>query len=221
MAHSRLTFGYYLEYAKCMVWSANFAYAVGLITTDGYLSSDGRHIEFTSKDLLQVQAFVDILKLSNQITTKNSTYNPKGVYYRVQFGNVKLYRFLQGIGLSSNKSKALGELKIPRRYFADFLRGHLEGDGNISIAAHPESAHPQLRLRFSSASIKHLIWLKDQISQYFRIERGFILSPPVRAHYLVYAKEDSITLLKLVYYAGVKYYLERKYLTLQKLQGEW
>jgi len=32
-----------------MIWSADFAYAVGLLTTDGSLSIDGRHINLTSK----------------------------------------------------------------------------------------------------------------------------------------------------------------------------
>lgn len=36
-------------------WNENFAYAIGLIVTDGSLSIDGRHINFTSKDLEQIQ----------------------------------------------------------------------------------------------------------------------------------------------------------------------
>ena len=32
-------------------WSPEFAYAIGLIVTDGSLSKDGRHINFSSKDL--------------------------------------------------------------------------------------------------------------------------------------------------------------------------
>lgn len=31
-------------------WSPKFAYCIGLITSDGNLSKDGRHISFTSKD---------------------------------------------------------------------------------------------------------------------------------------------------------------------------
>ena len=33
-----------------MQWNHDFAYAIGLITTDGNLSPDGRHINLTSKD---------------------------------------------------------------------------------------------------------------------------------------------------------------------------
>jgi hypothetical protein len=47
----------------------------------------------------------------------------------VQFGNVAFYRFLLSAGLFPNKTKTMGVLKIPDIYFADFLRGHLDGNG--------------------------------------------------------------------------------------------
>ena len=44
-------------------WSANFAYAIGLLTTDGNLSKDKRHISLTSKDLEQIENFQKALKV--------------------------------------------------------------------------------------------------------------------------------------------------------------
>ena len=38
-------------------WSAELAYAVGLIATDGCLSKDKRHIDFTSKDKELIKTF--------------------------------------------------------------------------------------------------------------------------------------------------------------------
>ena len=112
-----------------MKWTTDLAYVIGLITTDGSLSIDGRHINLTSKDIEQIQTFARLLNLNNKIGTKHSSYNPKGIYYQIQFGDVKLYRFLLSIGLSPNKTKTLGGLKIPNKFFPDFLRGHLDGDG--------------------------------------------------------------------------------------------
>ena len=93
-----------------MRWSSNLAYVIGLIVTDGNLSKDGRHIELTSKDRDQIETFSRILNLENKIGHKKSGYNPSGVYYRIQFGNVKLYRFLIKIGLTPNKTKTIGIL---------------------------------------------------------------------------------------------------------------
>src|SRR3972149_12282508 len=93
-------------------WSPKVAYAIGLITTDGCLSKDGRHIDFTSKDLEQVQNFSKALGLTNKIGLKSSGFSNKK-YYRIQFGNVKFYRFLLKIGLTPSKSRSIGNLKIP------------------------------------------------------------------------------------------------------------
>ena len=53
-------------------WNKKFAYAIGLIATDGSLSNDMRHIDFTSKDLELVDLFKRCLKLQNKIGRKIS-----------------------------------------------------------------------------------------------------------------------------------------------------
>ena len=51
-------------------WSANFAYAIGLLVTDGNLSSDGRHIIFVSKDMEQINNFLKCLKRANAFRSR-------------------------------------------------------------------------------------------------------------------------------------------------------
>ena len=54
-------------------WTPEFAYAIGLLTTDGNLSKDGRHITFTSKDIQLVKTFKKYLNLTDvKIGTKTS-----------------------------------------------------------------------------------------------------------------------------------------------------
>ena len=55
-------------------WSPNFAYAIGLLATDGCLYNDGRHISFVSKDLELVEMFKKILGLEVKISAKFSTF---------------------------------------------------------------------------------------------------------------------------------------------------
>lgn len=202
-------------------WSSALAYAVGLITTDGCLSKDGRHIDLTSKDLEQINNFKEALKLNNKIGIKYRGPNHAKTYSRIQFGDVKFYRWLISIGLIPNKSRCLGPLKIPSKYFADFLRGCIDGDGNISIVRHPESQHPQLRLRLSSSSLKFLEWVKVCLNQHWNISRGFISKVYKNTYYLTYSKTDSIKILELIYYDGVKYYLKRKHDYYFNIMGEW
>lgn len=191
-----------------MVWSADFAYAVGLITTDGSLSIDGRHINLTSKDIDQIKTFARILGLKNKIGLKSSTYNPEGIYYQIQFGNVKLYRFLLSIGLTSNKTKTLGSLKIPDKYFADFLRGHFDGDGSTySYWDKRWKSSFMLYTEFISASKDHLAWIEETIKRLYGISGKISVCKIFR---LRYAKKSSYEIIKVMYYKADVSCLKRK-----------
>lgn len=192
-------------------WSPAFAYAVGLITTDGNLSPDGRHINFTSKDKALAESFRDCLGLNNKIGKKSRGGSEEKKYFVVQFGDKNFYEFLLGIGLMPAKSKIIKSVEIPRTFFADFLRGCIDGDGNIEYHKHPESKHLQLRTRIYSASPDFLHWLKSKVSELLGIETGWIKSErnsSVSA--LNYAKADSLKLLQFVYYKNTCC-LQRKY----------
>lgn len=52
-------------------WSAELAYVIGFLATDGNLSPDGRHINFTTKDYELVFLVKKFLKLSNKIAKKS------------------------------------------------------------------------------------------------------------------------------------------------------
>jgi hypothetical protein len=192
-------------------WCPDFAYAIGLIVTDGCLSGDGRHIELSSKDEEIIENFRKCLGIDNKIGRKAREKSADKRYYRIQFGDINFYNFLLSIGLEPAKSRTIGRLRIPAEYFRDFLRGCLDGDGNINIQRHPESMHPQLRVRITSASKKFLIWLKVEIANNTDIKGGWI-RPVIRAHELSYGKSDSVILLSYIYYDVQVRCLKRKYL---------
>ncbi|MBU0546343.1 hypothetical protein KKA13_03760 [Patescibacteria group bacterium] len=64
-------------------WSPNFAYSIGLIATDGNLSSDGRHIVFVSKDREQVDNFQEGLQVNLHVGIKANGINRKDKKYYV------------------------------------------------------------------------------------------------------------------------------------------
>jgi len=199
-----------LSKVKCE-WSPHFAYIIGLIATDGNLSSDGRHIHFTSKDFELAKLFKEILGLNNKIGKKSRGREMEKKYFVVQFGDKNFYQFLLNLGLMPNKSKILESLKIPGKYHIDFLRGCLDGDGNINIFYHPESKHPQLRVRISSASKAFLNWLKVANSKILKLKGGWI--EKVRSVFILgYGINDSLKLLNLIYKDKNSPRLNRKYL---------
>lgn len=190
-------------------WTRNLAYAIGLFTADGCLYSDRRHLEFNSKDKEQVENFMKCLNLNNHITKKARSKEKIKKYYRVQFGDVEFYKFLESIGLTPRKSKLLQKLKIPKRFFPDFLRGLFDGDGCFRVFTHPESRYPQIRVSFTSASLGFIRWLRRGIKRELCIN-GFI-EKAQRADNLIYAISDSLKLLNYMYYSPNIIHLSRKF----------
>lgn len=189
--------------ATSIIWSPELAYAVGLITTDGCLSGDGRHIDFTSKDKSLVHTFKKCLNLKNRIGRKVSGYTGRKDYYRVQFGDVNFYNWLLDIGLSPHKSKILKELKIPNLYFFDFLRGCFDGDGSIHAFWDPRwQSSYMYYIQFASASYAYLEWMQKRIH---KLSGAFgRIQPVTRSYQLTFAKRGTrVISARMFYHAGI------------------
>ena len=193
-----------------MIWNTGLAYAIGLISTDGSLSKDGRHIILTSKDIEQIETFKKLLNLKNKIGTKNSSFNKDKLYYQIQFGNKKFYKFLLKIGLFPNKTKTLGSLKITKKFFPDYLRGVLDGDGyTYSYWDKRWKKSFMLYTGVVSASKKYLKWINSQTIKLYGIE-GKLTFQNNSIFRLLFAKKASINLLSKLYYKNGLPCLKRK-----------
>jgi hypothetical protein len=204
-------------------WTPELAYVVGLLTTDGNLSKDGRHIAIKSSDLQLLRTIKKCLNLSNKITrTKNDGWAKKS-YYRLQFSKVQFYRWLLKIGLFPSKTYTIGALCIPDKYFPDFLRGHLDGDGSVwtykdywNTFKNPKYVYIRLWTRFRSASKPHILWLRKRIIQLLGIRGHIWEQKPKRSDQttsvweLKFAKKDSLKLLRWIYYRPNLPCLKRK-----------
>ena len=196
-------------------WSPKFAYAIGLLVTDGNLSPDKRHIIFTSKDKELAINFQKGLKATGKIGKKSSGFNKEKKYYVVQFSDINFYKFLLKIGLMPKKSKVIADLKIPKRYFFDFLRGHFDGDGTFySYWDKRWKSSFMFYTVFMTASEKHIKWLQDCIFKYLKI-KGYItknkkLTQKNYIFSLRYAKKDSLKLISKLYYNTNVICLSRK-----------
>ncbi|MDZ4229273.1 MAG: hypothetical protein U1C50_03385 [Patescibacteria group bacterium] len=193
-----------------MIWTNKFAYAVGLMTTDGNLSSDNRHMTFVSKDLDQINNLISIFNIRSKIGQKIGGYSSVKRYYYIQFGNVKLYRSLIRLGLHPNKTKTLRELSIPDKYFGHFLRGHFDGDGySYSYWDKRWRSSFMLYVGFLSASMTHINWLYETILRLYRI-KGVISSSKKQVYYLKFSKTSSLFLLEKMYFGKKIICLKRK-----------
>jgi len=198
-------------------WSPEIAYAVGLIATDGCLSIDGRHLDFTSKDIQLLKTFKKCLGLRNKIGYKTSGFSGKK-YPRIQFGDSVFYKWLLGLGITPHKSKTIGRLKIPNKYFFDFLRGSFDGDGSCfgywDLRWHSSF---MFYLVFNSASKPHIDWIREKLEKLVRV-KGHIAQDGNRNEWqLKYAKNESKLIIPKIYYEESLPCLKRKYKKIKSL----
>ena len=183
-------------------WTTGLAYAVGLIATDGCLSSDRKTVVQVSKDLEILEAFRSGLGSRAPIR-----HNSRAL--RVQVVDVGLYDWLESVGLTPRKSLTLGPLQVPDHLFFDFVRGLLDGDGSIKTQVvvpnprtYPQHTYQQLRVQFHSASERHLSWLRSEIRRLAELN-GWMGVRKKRRHRplyeLRYSKHESMRLLRQLY----------------------
>ena len=146
---------------------ANLWYLVGLITSDGNLSPDGRHIDITSSNYDFLQGIKDSIGIKNKIGIKHTGKNQQA--FRIQIGNRNFYDFLLSIGLAPNESLTVGAINVPKQFFVDFLRGLIDGDGSVRRWTHPTNFREQWSLRIYSGSKKFLEWLDKEIKEYLKV----------------------------------------------------
>src|SRR5688572_24439563 len=142
-------------------WTADMAYILGLMATDGCLVTDRRHLALTSADVDLLDTFRTLirkphLKIRRKVSTLGSACD-------VQFGDVGLWRFLEAAGLTPRKSLTLGAPLVPDEYFFDCARGLVDGDGSIENFVHaptrrtyPDYRYERLIVKFHSASRAHI-----------------------------------------------------------------
>ncbi len=210
-------------------WNSELAYAIGLIVTDGNLSKDGRHIIMRSSDKSQLETFRICLGANNKISKTYDNGPTKRPCYRIQLGNVQFYHWLMSIGIEPAKTHTIGKIKIPNKYFRDFLRGHLDGDGTIITYLDRYNtykgrtyANHRLFVKFISASKKHLAWLHKKIKAIAKVNGALICNMPRREnrvpmYEIKFAKKESLKLLQWLYYQPNLPCLKRKRQLAEKL----
>lgn len=196
-------------------WRPELAYVVGLIATDGCLAKDGLLIDLTSKDEEQLKNFSKCLGVKFKIGIKWSGDGNKNL--RIQFKNKIFYNFLLSLGLTPAKSKTIGKINIPDKYFFDFLRGCFDGDGCFYSYWDPrwKSSH-MFYLEFTSASIKHISWLREELKARVNILGHVTKSKNNSAFNLKYAKKEALEIIRKMYYTPKVVCLSRKSLKIEK-----
>jgi hypothetical protein len=195
-------------------WSPSIAYCVGLITSDGCLSKDGRHLDLTSVDQDQLNNFCKAIGRDIYIAPKQNRSSTPA--FHIQFSDVAFYDFLLSVGLTPAKSHTIGALDIPAKYYADFLRGLFDGDGTTYGYKDVRwKSSFMFYISFAGASRPFLEYIHQMNIQHVGTLHGTIRLG-TRAFSLTYAKNDSLKLAPFMYYrTGIPWLARKK----DKLDG--
>ena len=196
--------------ARSLVWCPELAYAVGLMATDGNLSSNRRHMSFVSRDLDLAETLRACLGVASQA---RKIRTPRGrVHYRVQWCSRRAYDWFLAIGLTPAKSLTLGPLAVPDQFFADFFRGCIDGDGSICVYTDryhtTKKAHyvyERLYVSIVSASHRFIEWIQATVARLTGLMGSVTARHRAQSRNplwkLCFAKRQSLRLMAWLYHA--------------------
>lgn len=190
-------------------WSANLAYAIGLLTADGNLNKDRIRVEFISTDKELIDLFCQALRLGD-IHVVFTPQQSRSAWYQVKFSDRAFRAFLEEVGLTSAKSKTLGRLLIPDSVFPDFLRGVLDGDGSWYVSKSWSGRYQYLRVELCSASLIFIEWVASKIEQLFGLQGHLQKKRATEAYSLLFIGSKALELGGYVFYADDVLALPRK-----------
>lgn len=150
----------------------NKAYILGFIASDGNLYKRNENRQGQVQFCLHEQD-IDILhKIQEELKSNKPLIkrtNTKGTYYTLTFVSDKMFNDLLNIGLMPNKTKILNikNLKIPKQYKIDFIRGYFDGDGSIVFNKSKSNFIKPCCFSVSIAGYKdNLLSINDILSDY-------------------------------------------------------
>ena len=184
-------------------WSPEMAYVLGFFAADGYMTLNCRgghfwNIQITDRDILE--GIKKAIKSEHKISTRTRKGNEQ-IIYRLQIGSKEMCNDLLKLGFTPNKTKSLSVPHVPKKYFAHFVRGYFDGDGNVWIGYVHKDRETKLRtIRtvFTSCSRTFLEAMQEQLEG-FGIHKGVLSKGRGNYYRLTYSVANSLKLSDFMY----------------------
>lgn len=194
-------------------WTSEMAYVLGYFAADGTMYRNKRgscYVGFTSTDLELVETVKRIMNTTNAIEEYQSRFDHHKRRYTLQIGSKKIYKRLQELGFTPNKSLTLRFPPVPDNVIAHFIRGYFDGDGCITIGRYKLTGKQIVHASFVSGSKKFLAVAQRRLSETGTMGKGSLYSHGKTAYMLRYGKNDARQLYKFMYPTNVPHLGRKK-----------
>ncbi|MBI3485659.1 LAGLIDADG family homing endonuclease [Candidatus Daviesbacteria bacterium] len=208
-------------------WNPNMAYILGYFTADGWISKNKRgscYLGFTSTDKELILIVKRLMKVSNKV----ESYQPKGntkLSYTIQIGSKILFKKLESLGFTPNKSLTIKLPNIPFNVLGHFLRGYFDGDGCASFVFRERKdrnnkLYPIYSVQFVSGSYRFLKALQTRLKSAINLTNGSLYTNH-NCSRLTYTSNNVVKLFSFMYNQPGLPFLKRKYIILKKGFDYW
>lgn len=165
------------------------AYWLGFLWADGYISKINNNVALglASKDYQHLEKFKKDIKaeINIQFNSSKNRYSKKGIF-RLAFNDYFIHNKLKELGFETRNKMP----NIPKKYFYDFLRGYIDGDGYIAI-----NKQNQLLVGISCPHIDFLNSLNvacDNLGNVYKDSRS-------NCYYLIFKSKNALTICQRAY----------------------
>ena len=193
------------------------AYILGYFVADGCITLDKNRIKnpytfnITSKDLKHLENMNNALKSEYKISKKSGS--SKNIAYQIQVRNSVLTTDLMKLGIYPRKTYNLKPIKIPEKYFSDFVRGFFDGDGSVYI--YNVNNTPQIKSSFVCTNLDFIKDFNKELCEVLNIQEKSIHKTRNRIGAMIqysncFYVDDSVKLAEFMYGNNSTLYLNRK-----------
>lgn len=150
---------------RLLVWSADLAYCLGLLLTDGNVrvTDRGSVASFVSLDRCSAEFVRDFICPESAVREERTKAG--GTAYRWTLWGIEVVALLGGLGILPNKSLVCRMPPIPDAFVWDFIRGVLDGDGSVDKAGRANFATGSPGFASDLAALFALHGLKATVQQ--------------------------------------------------------
>jgi len=224
-----MIFKKYINQDFFKIWTSEMSYVLGYITADGCIgvSKDRKKHPFTlnitSVEKKHLYRLRKALKSEHKISRKPGG-KPNFFAYQLQIRNPITTKDLINLGILPRKTYNLSPIKVPEKYFPDFVRGFFDGDGTVYI--YNVNKVPQIKAGFVSPSLSFITKFDEQLCENLSIPKKTIhqttdkrMGRKMTQYTICFYIDDCEKLAEFMYGNNPTLYLSRKRRVFKKWQS--